>query len=313
MKSQTLVSVVCPAYNCASFVEAALESVFAQSYRPIEVIVVDDGSTDATAKRVHGFSEVQYLQQVNQGPSAARNYGVRRARGEFVAFLDLDDLWKPEKLAEQITGLESLPGAGLSFSDMRLFSDAGDDDLTMFQKYRLTQEFFGDGLRVDNAVAKLASRNFIPTSSVVARKSVLTQIGGFDERFRKAEDWDLWLRIALRHPIVYSSKLLTLKRVHDLNVSRDSEGMNAGALQVLEKFQREHQTQLDRLGVDMKDVLRDAYRNLGYFYLRQRSLSEARSALSASLALGFQSRALVYFLSTFLGRSLVGTLVRARG
>jgi GT2 family glycosyltransferase len=177
----------------------------------------------------------------------------------------------------------------------------------------LTRDFFGDGLSVVSAVAKLVLNNFIPTSSVVARKSALAQVGGFDERFRKAEDWDLWLRIALHHPIIYSSKILTLKRVHNLNVSRDSEGMNEAALQVLEKLKHDHQKRLVELGVDINGVLRDAYRNLGYFYLRQMSLAEARRALSASLALGFRSRALVYFLSTFLGRSLVGTLVRARG
>jgi glycosyltransferase involved in cell wall biosynthesis len=313
MMVQPLVSVVCPAYNCARFIQSALESVFAQIYRPIEIIVVDDGSTDTTPELIQRYREIHYLKQENRGPSAARNLGVRAAHGEYIAFLDLDDLWTPKKLSEQIARLESLPDAGLSFSDMRLFSAAGNDDLTMFQKYRLTKEFFGDDRYVDHAVTKLVSRNFIPTSSVVVRKTVLTQSGGFDERFRKAEDWDLWLRIGLRYPIIYSSIPLVLKRVHDVNVSRDSEGMNVAALKVLEKFRREYQRPLDSLGVDITGVLRDAYRNLGYFYLRQMSLTEARNALSASLALGFHGRALVYFLSTFLGRSLVGTLVRARG
>ena len=313
MSVNPLVSVVCPAYNCAKFIKPALESVFAQSYRPIEVIVVDDGSTDSTPELIKSYRDVFYLRQANLGPSAARNSGIRAARAEYVAFLDLDDLWIPEKLSDQVAALEACPEAGLAFSDMRVFSSRGGEDLTMFQKYRLTAEYFGHERVVDRPVAKLVTMNFIPTSSVVVRKTALTQAGGFDEQFRKSEDWDLWLRMALRHPIIYSPKLLTLKRVHEVNTSRDSEGMNVTSLQVLEKLKRDHQDLLDKLGVDITTVLRDSYRNLGYFYLRQTSLADARQALGQSLSLGFQARALVYFLSTFLGRGLVGSLVRARG
>jgi glycosyltransferase involved in cell wall biosynthesis len=308
-----LVSVVCPAYNCGRFIKPALESVFLQSYRPIEVIVVDDGSTDSTPELLKSYREVSYLRQVNRGPSSARNIGIRAARGVYVAFLDLDDLWTPEKLSSQVAILESCPEAGLCFADMRLFSSGGGEELTMFQKYGLTAEYFGHEWVVDRVVAKLVTMNFIPTSSVVARKSALTHVGGFDEQFRKSEDWDLWLRMALRYPIIYSPKLVTLKRVHEVNTSRDSEGMNVASLQILEKLKRDHQDLLDKLGVDIITVLRDSYRNLGYFYLRQISLAEARRALGKSLSLGFQSRALVYFLSTFLGRGVIRSLVRARG
>jgi glycosyltransferase involved in cell wall biosynthesis len=313
MSRNPLVTVVCPAYNCARFIAPALESVIAQSYRPIEVIVVDDGSTDETPELVKAFSEVRYIRQANRGPSAARNRAIGSAHGEFVAFLDLDDLWTPEKLSEQVVIIDSCPDAGLCFADMRLFSEDADEEPTMFQKYNLSAEYFGHERVVANAIAKLVTMNFIPTSSVVARKTALDQAGGFDERFRKAEDWDLWLRIALYHPIVYSPQLLTLKRVHEVNTSRDAEGMNVAALQVLEKLKRENQSLLTELGVDILSVLRDGYRNLGYFYLRQISLAQARVALWRSLSLGFQLRALIYFLATFLGRGFVGSSLRARG
>jgi glycosyltransferase involved in cell wall biosynthesis len=313
MTEKPLVSVVCPAYNCERFIEPALQSVFTQSYRQLEVIVVDDGSTDSTPELIKNYGELCYLRQTNRGPSAARNHGIRAARGEFVAFLDLDDLWTPQKLAKQMAALESCPDAALIFSDMRLFDTTGEDKLTMFQTYRLTADFFGHESIVDRSVAKLVTMNFIPTSSVLARKAALAEVGGFDEKFRKSEDWDLWLRIAIRRPIAYIPEPMTLKRVHEVNTSRDAEGMNVASLQVLEKFTRDHQHVLDQLGVDMVRVLRDGYRNLGYFYLRQISLTEARRALGRSLSLGFQSRALLYFLSTFLGRGLIGSLVRARG
>ncbi len=313
MSGNPLVSVICPAYNCAPFIAAALESVFAQFYRPMEVIVVDDGSTDETPELLKKYPDVRYFRQANRGPSAARNSAIRAAQGELIAFLDVDDLWTAEKLTEQVAALQSQPQAGMCFADMRLFSDGGADEPTMFQKYRLDAKFFGHPRVVDQPLAKLVTMNFIPTSSVVARRAALLQAGGFDEQFRKAEDWDLWLRMTLDRPIIYSAKLLTLKRVHEVNTSRDAEGMNVAALQVLEKFQREHQSRLIKLGIDMSRVLRDGYRNLGYFYLRQIALAEARQALSRSLALGFQPRALAYFLSTFLGRGVVGSWVRARG
>jgi hypothetical protein len=142
---------------------------------------------------------------------------------------------------------------------------------------------------------------------------VVTQAGGFDERFRKAEDWDLWLRMALRAPLFYSSRVLVRKRVHRINVSHDAAGMNAAALEVLEKLGRDHREELIRLGIDMNRTLRDAYRNLGYFYIRQTAVAEARAALWRSLSLGFQLRSLLYFLSTLLGRRFVSSVVRARG
>jgi glycosyltransferase involved in cell wall biosynthesis len=311
--SSSLVSVVIPGYNCGPFIGAALDSVFRQSYRPIEVIVVDDGSSDSTADVIHSYREVHYLRQSNRGPSAARNTGIGAAEGTYVAFLDADDLWMPEKLAEQVALLEAQPDAVLAFANMRLVSQESGHEPSMFEKYNLNASFFGHEHLVVKAPAKLVWSNFIPTSTVIAKRQAVIDAGGFDEAFCKAEDWELWLRLALHAPIVYSRKLLMLKRVHDVNTSRDSEGMNVAALRVLEKFDRQHHALLLRLGVDITGALRDGYRNLGYFYLRQIALADARAAFWKSLSLGFQVRALIYFISTLLGRRFVASVVRARG
>ncbi len=313
MTANALVSVVLPAYNAERYLRQCLDSVFAQTYRPIEIIAVDDGSTDESPRIIRSYSAVNYMRQDNRGPSAARNAGICAAKGKYIAFLDADDVWVPEKLAEQVPLLESNRGAGLVFADMRLVERDGDPQPSMFQKYRLTREFFGDDRCVTNPASKLVWMNFIPTSSVVVRKEAVLGAGGFDETFRKAEDWDCWLRIALEWPIVYSPHVLMLKRVHEVNASRDAEGMNVAALQVLEKFSRNGQAKLTRLGIDMKTVLRDGYRNLGYFYLRQASVVKARAALWRGLSLGFQMRVFVYWLSTFLGPAVVASVVRARG
>ena len=313
MTQPSLVSVIIPAYNCAQFLASALDSVFAQTYKLIEVIVVDDGSTDASADIVHSYHDVVYVRQNNRGPSAARNAGVGIAQGEFIAFLDADDLWEPAKLTEQIAILDANPRAGLVFSDMRLFDESESSQPSMFGKYGMTADFFGEETRVVDCVRKLVRANFIPTSSVVVRRQALVHTGGFDEQYRKAEDWDMWLRIALHFPVIYSPKLLVLKRVHDVNVSHDAEGMNVAAVQVLEKFDRENHVILSRLNVDINSVLRDGYRNLGYFYLRQVSTAQARAAFWRSLQLGFQLRALAYLISTFLGPWFVDAVMRTRG
>lgn len=307
------VSVIVPAYNAEAHLAEALESVLAQSYRPMDVIVVDDGSTDRTAEIVKRFSEVRYVSQQNSGPSAARNRGIALAQADYVAFLDADDVWEPEKLSEQMSVVQEHGNAGLVFADMRHFEECQETQPSMFSKYGLNREFFGDRPLVKDAVAKLVRANFIPTSSVLANKQVVLKAGGFDAQLRKAEDWDLWLRMALLAPVGYSPKVLVKKRVHAINVSHDAEGMNVAAVEVLEKFARDHRAEIATLGIDMTGVLRDAYRNLGYFYIRQSAVGEARVALRRSLSFGFQPRSLLYFLSTLLGRRLVGSLVRARG
>lgn len=308
-----LISVVIPVYNGADFVAAAISSALAQSYRPTEVIVVDDGSIDATAQIVGAYRDVHYICQANRGPSAARNTGIDAAHGEYIAFLDADDVWMPDKLAKQMALLESCPDAGLAFANMCLCLQGDDPQASMFEKYHYSTSFFGDERLVIDAPLKLVRTNFIPTSTVLARKRIVAAAGGFDEHFHKAEDWDLWLRIALRAPIAYTPDLLMLKRVHAVNTSRDAEGMNEAALQVLEKLKRDNHALLLKLGVDITGALRDGYRNLGYFYLRQVAPAQARAALRKSLMLGFHLRALIYFLSTLMGRRFVGSMIRARG
>ncbi len=311
--SRPLVSVVMPAYNCARYISAAIESVLAQAYRPLEIIVVDDGSTDGTREAATAYPEVTYIAQANGGPAKARNAGIRRARGEYVALLDADDLWPAEKLAEQVVFLQAHPDVALLFGSARRFADDGWTEAPLFERYGLTKSYFGHDHLVVDATSKLLQGNFIPTGTVIARRSTLLEVGLFDERFRLAEDWDFWLRIALRHPIAYSRKLWKLKRVHASNLSNDTEAMVKAALSVMEKLRASCAAELAACGADIRTHLRNAYRNLGYFYLRQRRLSHARRAFRTSLAHGLQARALAYWCSTFLGRPVVGALLWMRG
>src|SRR5262245_26814911 len=200
-----------PAFNAVRTIAAALQSVFAQTYRHYEVIVVDDGSTDDTVLRVAEWSaRIQYIRQANAGPGSARNEGIRRARGRLVAFLDADDVWLPRKLQRQIAYFDRFPEAGLLHAETivsrtpqqtlrELVDVTPPDDLT-----RPPAHVFGD---LFHAAID------INTLTVMVRRDVLAEVGGFDERRElHVEDWDLWLRIAARYAVGYMPAPLAIHR-----------------------------------------------------------------------------------------------------
>lgn len=312
MATDPLVSVIIPAYNCARYLPAAIQSVLEQTYPCVEIVVVDDGSTDETQDILSRYSNVIAIQQSNGGLSHARNQGIRRAGGEYIALLDGDDIWPETKLAEQVELMKIHPEVGVLFGDARRFADNGWTELTLFTRYRLNDEFFASDFLVIDALKKLLYMNFIPVGTALVRKKCLVEAGLFDENFRRVEDWDMWLRVALRSQFAYSRKVWKLKRTHETNLSNNTEAMALSAIAVMEKLVSEHGPDLVTLGIDVKPHLRDAYSNLGYFYLRGLSLLESRKALLASLKYGTKARSALYWLSTFFGRNLVGALLHAR-
>jgi glycosyltransferase involved in cell wall biosynthesis len=187
---QPLVTVVIPAYNVAPYVSQAIDSVLAQTYKNIEIIVVDDGSKDATRDVVALYAEknlVHYIYQENKGLSAARNTGIRKAKGEFIAILDSDDLFLPEKIQQQVAYLVAHPECGVSYCDVWHFRETEPDKmLTLKSDFYSGSEVFPHLLR----------KNFIIPLSVVFRKSEIMQVGLFDETRRRTEDWEYWLRLS---------------------------------------------------------------------------------------------------------------------
>ena len=206
------VSVVIPTRNRARMVCEAVDGVLAQTFRDLEVIVVDDGSTDDTPRaipaRYGDRSRVRFLRQAHRGVSAARNRGIAESRSEFVALLDDDDCWRPEKLARQVATLEAEPAAALCFSDVRY--RGGDKDGKTF--FEVTAY---DG---DLSFPRLLLENFIVTpSTVLLRREKLGPAPHFREELREAEDWEFFLRLRLRHPFVCEPTALTLYRQHAEN------------------------------------------------------------------------------------------------
>ncbi len=231
-----LVSVIIPAHNAEAFLDDCLSSVQGQSSDIArEVIVVDDGSSDATAAIASRHAGVVCLTQPHRGPSAARNAGISLARGEFIAFLDADDLWPMGKLAAQLTVLQAQPDAALALGDCRQFDADGMRPCTQFEADRLGAAAWGGEVKIPDAYAHLLRENFITTGSVVARRKVLVETGGFAEDLQLVEDLDLWLRIAHRHPIVWCDHVCLLRRRHERNTSRDTDAMSLAYLEVLKR------------------------------------------------------------------------------
>ncbi|MDE0507264.1 MAG: glycosyltransferase [Gammaproteobacteria bacterium] len=212
----TSVGVVIPTFNRAHTLGRALDSVISQTLPPQQVIVVDDGSTDSTADLVAGYSEVSYLRQENRGVSAARNFGIRHCGCDWVALLDSDDEWLPEKLEVQIGALAENPGYRLIHCD---------------------EIWIRDGRRV-NAANRHRKRGgwifehclplcVISPSAAVIEKRLLEEVGGFNEGLPACEDYDLWLRVCSRYPVLYVDRPLLRKYGgHDDQLSRKHWGMD---------------------------------------------------------------------------------------
>ena len=190
------VSVVIPTFNRAVSVFAAVESALSQTHKALEVLVVDDGSTDGTADSFRTERPgVKYLRIPHSGlPAVARNAGIRAARGEFVALLDSDDEWSPAHLQTQLEHFRDNASAGLVCSNALIASSKK----PFFQCFRSGKKHFSE----------LARENFVVLSSVVARRQAVEAAGGFNEapHLRAYEDYELWLRMALKSAICYSSE-----------------------------------------------------------------------------------------------------------
>jgi glycosyltransferase involved in cell wall biosynthesis len=183
-----LVSVVVITYNAADFVAHAIESVLQQSWTRLELIVVDDGSTDATASVVERFRDdrVSYVRQQNKGPNAARNEGIRRARGEFIAFLDCDDWWLPDKLLRQVARASQRETIGLIYSLATRVDSYG---VPGSQFHNVVEGRILDQLLRGQCISGSAS------SAMVTRRAI-DAVGLFDESLHYAEDWEYWIRVA---------------------------------------------------------------------------------------------------------------------
>ncbi len=222
------VSVIIPVYNSEKYIEETLKSVFAQSYKDFEVIVVDDGSTDNTAKVLSGYKDkLIYIRKENEGISIARNTGIAHALGKYVAFIDHDDIWYPEKLGEQITLLEYNRNAHLCFSDAYLIDEKGKRNGRLFN---ICPPFKGMVFK------QLLMGNFIPILTAVVRKEILKETGLFDPEYKMVEDWDFFIRVAKQYPVIFIDSPLAGYRVHTGSFSAKRDIMLKELISVIDNY-----------------------------------------------------------------------------
>lgn len=207
-----LVSVIIPFFNRVDWLTEALESVLAQTYSPVEIIVVNDGSDENMNIFLKQYSNrIKYYEKKNQGPASARNYGIEIANGEFIAFLDSDDIWMPRKLENQITYMER-ENLLWSHTAYKTFDDSSGRILRKIH----VSDFVGDIFPVAIMSSPIATPCVVIRSSVLRQNSLLR----FPEYMRYGQDSGLWLRMAAKFPIGVVNEYLTLVRMRGKNASR---------------------------------------------------------------------------------------------
>ena len=233
-----LVSVVIPCYNQERYLGEALQSVFAQTYPRMEVIVVDDGSDDATASIARGFGDrIRFMQQQNRGASAARNLALSACSGDYVQFLDGDDKIESAKILRQVEFLEQNRDTGIVYSDVRYFSDINPDERSL-GPYVLEEGRPWTPMHWEapgTMLEKLIKRNVLAINSALVRRDAVVAVGPWNENLFAVEDWEYWIRCAVAG-VKFSYQdwpgTLSLVRLHPRSTSANLARVNLGAFQM---------------------------------------------------------------------------------
>jgi glycosyltransferase involved in cell wall biosynthesis len=290
--------IVIPAHNAAGTLSEAIRSVLEQEPPADRLIVVDDGSTDETPAVLEKYRGCfEYLRQPNRGPSAARNTGWRRLDTDAVIFLDADDLLLPGALATRLALLER---EGVFWGHTEGFVEEPGGVRRCFSAVYPVQ---GDG-REGRIFPALLCRNFISMSGAIVRREALEQVGGFDEAIRFMEDWDLWLRLAVRFPAAYTSEPTFVQRRRPESLSSNREAMVRSRYRILAKIRDLFPREVAGAGPAARRSVADAYNALGYARAKGKQWREARAYLWTSLRLWpWQRRAWLSLVRGLVARS----------
>lgn len=215
-----LVSVIVPTYNCAPFVRASLQSVLDQSYAPLEVIVVDDGSSDGTLDVLGTFGDrIRVFSQANRGPAAARNRALKEARGDYLAFLDGDDLWLPGHVQVLMDYFAQHADARVVFGQWLLWPANEDGS---YSPMELPSAQANPPIDADHSgwlYSKLLFESLLHIIATIVHRSVYTAVDGFDESLRTGSDYDFWLKVSRKFPIVQLKTPVAVYRLNPSSVS----------------------------------------------------------------------------------------------
>jgi glycosyltransferase involved in cell wall biosynthesis len=246
-----LVSIILPVYNSEKTLIKTIKSVLNQTFTDFELLVINDGSQDSTLEVIDDIRDprMKIFSYPNAGVSASRNRGLAKATGEFISFLDADDLWTPDKLEAQFKALQDNPQAAVAYS----WSDWIDE----------SDQFLRPGGHISvngNVYTNLLLRDFVESgSNPLIRRQALAEVGGFDESLVHGEDWDMWLRLAARYEFITVPSPQILYRVAPGSASFDVWKMEAGSLRIIERAFAQAPESLQKL---KREVLGNRYKYL---------------------------------------------------
>lgn len=304
MKTEPMVSVIVPTYNYARFLPRALDSVLAQTYADLEIIVVDDGSTDGTSDVASPYAgKIRYLRKDNGGVSSARNLGIENSRGRLIAFLDADDAWRPEKLARQVAFMEANPGCGMSFTDMSHWVGGVETHRSYLRERSFRHVSSG------RIYHRLLEECFVFVPTVMARPECFRVAGLFDTALDNAEDWDMWLRIARNFEVGFLDEPLTMRHAHEAGATTHAGRYHGGRILVLERILAAPPD--EAAAAIARRKLSEAHWHLGYHLFRSGDMRGCRSHMVQSMRHGGDAApAVKYCLLSCLPRR-VSNLLRS--
>lgn len=293
-----MISVIIPTYNSKKYIGEAINSVLRQTFTDYEIIVVDDGSTDNTKEIIdNNFPKVRYFYIKHQGVSRARNHGIQRACGEFIAFLDADDVWLPDKLERQIDAFNADQELMLVFTEHRFFDSNGIKEATFSKKERLMK---GD------VIKNIFLYSHVALPTVMVRKSVFHETGYFEEDLNVAEDDNLWIRIALKFRIHLLDEVLVHCRMTENSLSRTTSNLVAGVLKNIELIEKKYPDLRKRLGrTNIRRKKSYIYSDYGYFYFSGGDYLMARRYYLKSFTYYIKINSLIYWFLSFFPPSII--------
>lgn len=265
-----LISVIIPTYNCAKWICDAIDSVIRQTYKNIEIIVVDDGSTDNTANlltKKYG-TRIVYIYQENSGPSKARNTGLSCANGKYVQFLDADDILLPNKILLHVQCLESELEYSAVYSDFEYITEK--DDLTVVVS---SPTYFKQAYATGDIFGRLLNGNFIVCHALLLKLEDIKSVGMFNENLNACEDFDLWLRMSAQgHKFFFLDKVLVQYRNTPNSLSSNNAKLIIGSIYAVKNVRKYFKAQMSLTKVNAAKIdtsLSTLYSNAAYAYYKQ--------------------------------------------
>lgn len=275
------VSVVIATYNRARYLPETIESVLRQRFRDFELIVVDDGSTDNTRRLLESYGgAIRFIYQDNRGPSAARNLGIRHARGRWISIQDSDDLCAPEHLEYLVAAVERHPNCGMIFANGAYLEGPEHNRGTIIPKEK-SRRLGQKGV----SLADLFDKSIVRLQASLISRECLQAIGGLDENLRICMDLDLSFRLFMRYPVAYLDRVVFLYRKHAGNIGRNQELRLLENIRIIEKLLQEYPRARELLGKGrISRRLAYRYYRLGKGRWRRGDQPGARQALQRALA-----------------------------